>query len=55
MNKTKAEFFDSQVDEPWASSAFGPAEMRTIDRMLETSRTPRRNARAWNPDAAPDV
>jgi len=34
MNNAKAEFFDSQVDEPWASSAFGPAEMRTIDRML---------------------
>jgi ubiquinone/menaquinone biosynthesis C-methylase UbiE len=34
MNKAKAEFFDSQVDEPWASSAFGPAETRTIDRML---------------------
>ena len=34
MNKAKAEFFDSQVDQPWASSAFGPAEKRTIDRML---------------------
>lgn len=34
MNSAKAEFFDSQVDEPWASSALGPAEMRTIDRML---------------------
>jgi len=34
LNNAKAGFFDSQVDEPWASSAFGPAEMRTIDRML---------------------
>jgi ubiquinone/menaquinone biosynthesis C-methylase UbiE len=34
MNKTKAEFFDSQIDEPWASSEFGPAEMGTVDRML---------------------
>jgi demethylmenaquinone methyltransferase/2-methoxy-6-polyprenyl-1,4-benzoquinol methylase len=34
MNIAKAEFFDSQVDEPWASSAFGPGEMAKIERML---------------------
>lgn len=34
MNRAKAEFFDSQVEEPWASSAFGPDEMGKIDRML---------------------
>jgi hypothetical protein len=34
MNHAKAEFFDSQVAEPWASSAFGPGEMAKIDRML---------------------
>jgi len=38
MNQTKAEFFDSQVDEPWASQAFGPDEMDKIDRMLEQAR-----------------
>lgn len=38
MNKVKAAFFDSQVDEAWASSEFGPAEMRTIERMLRQSR-----------------
>jgi ubiquinone/menaquinone biosynthesis C-methylase UbiE len=35
MNSAKAEFFNSQVDEPWASSVFGPAEIATIDRMLK--------------------
>ena len=38
MNHAKADFFDSQVDEPWASSAFGPDEMGKIDRMLEQAR-----------------
>jgi demethylmenaquinone methyltransferase/2-methoxy-6-polyprenyl-1,4-benzoquinol methylase len=34
MNRAKAEFFDSQVEEAWATSAFGPDEMGKIDRML---------------------
>jgi ubiquinone/menaquinone biosynthesis C-methylase UbiE len=34
MNHAKAEFFDSQVEEPWASSVFGPDETAKIDRML---------------------
>jgi ubiquinone/menaquinone biosynthesis C-methylase UbiE len=34
MNHAKAEFFDSQVEEPWASSAFGQNEKAKIDRML---------------------
>lgn len=34
MNQAKAEFFDSQVEEPWAVSGFGPQEMRKIDRMM---------------------
>lgn len=36
MNIAKAGF-DSQVNEPWASSVFGPTEMSTIDRMLSTA------------------
>lgn len=38
MNQAKAEFFDSQVHEPWASSAFGPDETAKIGRMLEHAR-----------------
>jgi ubiquinone/menaquinone biosynthesis C-methylase UbiE len=38
MNEGKAEFFDSQVQEPWASSAFGPDEMSKIHRMLRRAR-----------------
>ena len=38
MNEGKAEFFDSQAEEPWASSAFGPDEMNKIDRMLRRAR-----------------
>jgi ubiquinone/menaquinone biosynthesis C-methylase UbiE len=34
MNQAKAEFFDSQVEEPWASSALGSDEMAKIERML---------------------
>jgi len=34
MNRSKAEFFNSQVDEPWAASKFGPDERAKIDRML---------------------
>ncbi len=35
MNHTRAEYFDSQVDELWASSEFGRDEMGKINRMLE--------------------
>jgi len=38
MHRAKAEYFDSQVNEPWASSAFGPYEMDKIDRMLKQAR-----------------
>jgi len=38
MNVAKAGFFDSQAEEPWASSAFGPDEMRSIARMLGQAR-----------------
>jgi ubiquinone/menaquinone biosynthesis C-methylase UbiE len=38
MDHTKAEFFDSQVDEPWASSEFEPDETGKIERMLEHAR-----------------
>jgi len=34
MNQTKAQYFDNQVNEPWASSAFGPEETAKIERML---------------------
>lgn len=38
MNETKADFFDSQVAEPWAASEFGPVETAKIDRMLRQAR-----------------
>lgn len=38
MNKRKAEFFDSQVQESWASLPFGPDEKDKIDRMLAHAR-----------------
>lgn len=34
MNRAKAGFFDSQVNEPWAASQFGEEERARIDRML---------------------
>jgi len=34
MNVDKAEFFNSQADEPWASSEFSPSERLAIERML---------------------
>lgn len=34
MNEAKADFFNSQVAEPWAASEFGPLERAKIDRML---------------------
>ncbi|MFH0821136.1 MAG: class I SAM-dependent methyltransferase [Pseudomonadota bacterium] len=41
MNNAKAGFFDSQVEEPWAGSPFGPAETAKIDRMLGKARIER--------------
>lgn len=43
MNHVKAEFFDSQVQEPWAASQFGPEEMRKVDRMLAHARLSEEN------------
>ncbi len=34
MNQAKADFFDSQVNEPWAASEFGPEEREKVNRML---------------------
>jgi ubiquinone/menaquinone biosynthesis C-methylase UbiE len=34
MNRAKAEFFDSQVEQPWASASFGQDETAKIGRML---------------------
>lgn len=34
MNQAKADFFDSQVSEPWAASEFGPDEREKVNRML---------------------
>lgn len=34
MNEAKANFFDSQVNEPWAASEFGPEERVKVNRML---------------------
>jgi len=34
MNRAKAEFFDTQVNEPWAASEFGEKETNKIKRML---------------------
>jgi ubiquinone/menaquinone biosynthesis C-methylase UbiE len=38
MNEDKAQFFDSQTEEGWASSPFGPDELSKIDRMLTRGR-----------------
>jgi ubiquinone/menaquinone biosynthesis C-methylase UbiE len=34
MNEAKADFFDSQVNEPWAASEFGAQEREKVYRML---------------------
>jgi demethylmenaquinone methyltransferase/2-methoxy-6-polyprenyl-1,4-benzoquinol methylase len=35
VNKSKANFFDSQVDADWASGDYGPEEIEKIDRMMK--------------------